>query len=380
MDGPRSLKREEFESLCQLVNTVFRPDGLGRMEEQYPLLFSAENFDHLLVMVDGTRVVSHVGTLTRDVCILGQRIQTISIGAVATYQEYRGQGLATELMNGAIQKGMAEGSEVMLISGGRGLYRRLGCVRVGQYAGFTVPRGTIPSGDVEIAPATADDIPAMTRIYAHEPVRYVRNVDDFHANVMTGRVYDRPGEALVIRQNGRIIAYVGAQCPQTDRPDGQTLVRLAEIAGVRAAIVQALPAIIERYNAAATEVITLATDGEAAHLMKGYGITPTPIGYPGTVKILLPEQFLTTFLDHIEVLLGSAASDRLRWKASSDHVHFVCGDQAATFDSSTLTQLCFGVIEPDTNPRTALPEGTELRALLDLVFPLPLVWYGYNYV
>ncbi|MBI4553855.1 MAG: GNAT family N-acetyltransferase [Candidatus Latescibacteria bacterium] len=379
MDGPRSLRPEEFESLCQLVNAVFRPDGSGRMERQYPLLFSEENFEHLLVMVDGKRVVSHVGTLTRDVSILGRTIQTISIGAVATYPEYRGQGLATALMQRAVQKGKEEGSAVMLISGGRGLYQRLGAVRVGQYAGFTVDREAIPTGAVEVVPAAPDDIPVMTRIYAREAVRYVRSVDDFRTNVASGWVCDRAGESLLIRQQGRPLAYAGVQRPRTSRPNEPAVARLVEIAGVRSAIVQALPALIERYGAA-VEVITLATDAEMAHLMKGYGITPAPVGYPGTVKILLPEHFIATFLDYIEMLVGTASSDRLRWKASNDHIHFICGDQSATFDSSTLTQLCFGVVEPDVDPRTVLPEDTELRALLDAVFPLPLVWYGYNYV
>ena len=98
MEGPRGLEPREFKSLCTLVNTVFRGDGVGRMEEQYPLLFAPENYDHLLVMVDDGAVVSHVGALTRDISVLGCRMSTMSIGAVATYESHRGRGLATQLM------------------------------------------------------------------------------------------------------------------------------------------------------------------------------------------------------------------------------------------------------------------------------------------
>ena len=102
MEEPRGLKPSEFESLCELVNTVFRSNSSDRMELQYALLFAEDNFDSLLVMVDNGRVVSHVGTLTRDISILGHRIQTISIGAVATYEAYRGRGLATALVMDSI--------------------------------------------------------------------------------------------------------------------------------------------------------------------------------------------------------------------------------------------------------------------------------------
>ena len=97
MEGPRGLKAHEFESLCTLINTVFRGNGVGRMEEQYPLLFATENFDQLFVMVEDGVVVSHVGALTRDISVLGCRMSTMSIGAVATYASHRGRGLATRV-------------------------------------------------------------------------------------------------------------------------------------------------------------------------------------------------------------------------------------------------------------------------------------------
>ncbi len=147
MDGPRGLKAQEFDSLCTLVNTVFRGDGVGRMEEQYPLLFAPDNYDELFVMVDEGVVVSHVGALTRDISVLGCRMSTMSIGAVATYESHRGQGLATQLMEAAIRKAVEQDAVLMPISGGRGLYTRLGAKRIGQYALFSVPRDTLPAGD-----------------------------------------------------------------------------------------------------------------------------------------------------------------------------------------------------------------------------------------
>ena len=160
MEGPRGLKTQEFESLCTLVNTVFRGDGVGRMEEQYPLLFASENFDQLFVMVDDGVVVSHVGALTRDISVLGCRMSTMSIGAVATYASHRGRGLATQLMEAAVRKAVEQDAVLMPISGGRGLYTRLGAKRIGQYALFSVPRDTLPAG---VSPAAGARPRVITR-------------------------------------------------------------------------------------------------------------------------------------------------------------------------------------------------------------------------
>ena len=109
MEGPRGLKATEFDSLCTLINTVFRGDGVGRMEAQYPLLFTPENYDELFVIVDEGVVVSHVGALTRDISVLGCRMSTMSIGAVATYESHRGRGLATQLMEAGGPEGRRTG-------------------------------------------------------------------------------------------------------------------------------------------------------------------------------------------------------------------------------------------------------------------------------
>lgn len=376
MEGPRPVKPEEFESLCELVNSVFRPNGAGRLEIQYPLMFAPKNLDHLLVMVEDGKVVSHVGTLTRDVSILGHQLKTISIGAVASRSTHRGGGLATQLMEAAIRKGREEGSHLMLISGGRGLYRRLGATRAGQYAGFKAHRSVLPSGPVDIALATESDIPGMTRLYAHEPVRYSRSTADFRLNLGSNWNVDRGGELFTITGKGILLAYVATQRPNPALPKEANHIRLVELAGSRVAIAQALPALMGWYRVDAVELIGPATDGDTLRILAACGVAPTMEGFGGTSLILLPKQFLTAFAPYLESLLGP---NRLAWRVSGEEITFICGGQALTVTASTLGQLWFGTVEPDTDPRLSLPDG-PLREALDWVLPIQLPWCGLNYV
>ncbi|MXX03457.1 MAG: GNAT family N-acetyltransferase [Gemmatimonadetes bacterium] len=396
MEGPRGLKATEFDSLCTLINTVFRGDGVGRMEAQYPLLFTPENYDELFVIVDEGVVVSHVGALTRDISVLGCRMSTMSIGAVATYESHRGRGLATQLMEEAVRKAVAQDAVLMPISGGRGLYTRLGAKRIGQYALYTVPRDTLPIGDgpgdgpgagetgadetavgeTDIQRAGPEDLHEMTRLYAEEPSRYVRSTADLRMAVDAAWICDRDGETVAIREEGRLMAYAGIQKRRPDREDEARRARLAEIAGSRSALLRALPCLYDRYDVDYLEIVTTASDIELAFLLRPHGVIAVPQGFTGTVLVLQPERLLQVFEDYIADVLGP---DVLTWDAVADSVVFRCGGKYHAVATSDLGALVFGVLPPDEDPIETIPPGL-LRTALESVFPVQLPWYGFNFV
>ncbi len=376
MEGPRGLKPREFESLCTLVNTVFRSDGIGRMEEQYALLFAPDNYDGLFVMVDDGVVVSHVGALTRDISVLGCRMSTMSIGAVATCASHRGQGLATRLMEAAVRKAVEQDAVLMPISGGRGLYTRLGAKRIGQYALYTVPRDVLTAGDTDIRRAESADLPEMTRLYAEEPSRYVRSSADLGTAVDAEWICDRDGETVVVREGGRVAAYAGIQKLRPDREDEAGRARLAEIAGSRSAVLRALPDLYDRYGVDSIEIVTGAADRELASLLRPYGVTAASQGFTGTVLVLQPERLLQVFDDYIADVLGR---DTLAWEVSGAAVTLRSAGQKHAVSTSDLGALVFGVVPPDPAPIEAIAPG-PLRTALRRVFPLQLPWYGFNFV
>ncbi len=376
MEGPRGLRAQEFESLCTLVNTVFRSDGAGRMEEQYPLMFTPENYDHVLVMVDDGVVVSHVGALTRDISVLGCRLSTMSIGAVATYESHRGQGLATRLMESAIRKALAQDAVLMPISGGRGLYTRLGAKRIGQYALYAVHRGFLPVVETDVRRAEAADLPEMTRLYAVEPSRYVRSTSDFGTAVDAEWICDHDGETVVIREGGRLVAYAGIQKRRSGGEYEASRARLAEIAGSRSALLRALPNLFDRYGVDCIEIVTTDSDMELASMLRPHGVTAASQGFNGTVLVLQPERLLQVFEEYIGDVLGP---DSLAWDVSEESVFFSCSGQEHTIATFDLGALVFGVVPPDEDPLKTIPSG-PLRTALESVFPVQLPWYGFNFV
>jgi len=400
MEEPRSLRNEEFASLCSLVNSVFRSNGVGKMEEQYPLLFAPENFDHLLVMVDDGEVVSHVGALTRDISTAGCRLSTMSIGAVATCAAYRGRGLATGLMDMAIRKAIHGGTSLMLISGGRGLYRRLGAKRAGRFIRYVVPEGAIAAGavadeslaeraidkprvgppgleELNFRPATSNDLPGMTRMYREESSRYVRSTTDFATAVESEWICDSAGETLVILHNNRIVSYAGIQQSRIDRHRRDRKADIMEMGRSRSALLRALPALYKRYKVNSIEIVSTESDTELSCLTEPYGIHSIPQEYAGTVIVLDQKRLLQSIKEYITGILGRGV---LSWDISFDQsVEFTCEGQVHAFPKHVLSLLVFGEVKAEMNPLDTLATG-PLRSALETVFPIQLPWYGFNFV
>ena len=188
--GPRALKPDEWDQLNAVVSAVFRP----QMFHDYPQLFNEANRANLRVVAEDGQVVCHVGMTERPATLAGCRIDVCCIGAVATYPEYRGRGFASLAFQDSCEKAAAAGIDILLISGGRGMYTRVGCRQVGNDWDFAITadaanyvkvvvgaphlgtpvqlggRGRVPDG------ATLD---TLRRLYQLEVARFLRPLDDW---------------------------------------------------------------------------------------------------------------------------------------------------------------------------------------------------------
>ena len=189
-------------------------------------------------------------------------------------------------------------------------------------------------------------------------------------------ICDRDGETVVIREEGRPVAYAGIQKHRPGREDEAPTARLAETAGSRSALLRALPHLYDRYNVNSLEIVTTAADLELASLLRPHGVTAAPQGFTGTVLVLQPERLLQIFEEYIAEVLGPGT---LTWEVSGASVTFRSDGQAHPIVTSDLGALVFGVVPPDPDPILTVPSG-PIRTALEWVFPLQLPWYGFNFV
>ena len=98
MEGPKPLDASERDSLAELVDAIFANGQEGAMFRAFSEYFSEKNDGNHFVFVDEGRVISHVGMDVRWATITGCAVRVGCIGAVGTNEAYRGQGLATRLL------------------------------------------------------------------------------------------------------------------------------------------------------------------------------------------------------------------------------------------------------------------------------------------
>ena len=375
MEGPRGLRSEEMSSLRRLTDICFW-EGLV---DKYPQLFNEDNLENLRVIVEKGEVISHVGMTEQWASIFGCQLRVACIGAVCTHPEYRMRGLATKLFDDACAKAYADGVDFMIVSGSRGLYLRAGCRPiVGCDFEVSVTPEHIPlfSDDgITVEPCSRRDLPIIAAIYRREPVRFLRRLEDYQRAFTCRHVMDRESEFLLIKKGGSPRAYVILPRPSEERPK----VRIGEYAGERISLVNALGLIIQRYPDLEEMVLhILGCDNLLKSLIEEKGLQPRPSNSAGTVRIINFPQLMKRMRPYFEEIIGYKEARRLRFlEEGGRFIIKYDADQVVIPDRSEAVQLIFG--SKDAPVELLLTDG-RLSDLLREILPIPLPWYGINFV
>ncbi len=384
MDGPRGAGAEGLPSALELSDLVFRAGSGRSMAAEFPLLFREENAENLLVFTDEGRVVALVGLVEREVALLGSRHRVGCVGSVCTHPHYRGQGLATRLMEDARRKALADGVDMLLVSGGRSLYRRLGYVDVGGYVHYEV-RGRVPeSPRYELRPWRPDDVPALLAMHRAEPVRFVRPPGDFATLLRLEAIMSSPGATEVVcrRRGGEPVAYVAYHSEATqDQEEGRDALIAVELGGARWAAAAGLAALLARDAVRRVAARAPACDAEMAELARAFGWPSSPAGFHGTVGVIDPQRFWAACAPVFAERLGPELATRLALSAEGEEVGIILGAEELRLGGmSEFTELAFLPAHRRAEAGPDLPAGSELAGALGALFPLPLVDYGLNYI
>ena len=146
VEGPRAATRDETDELHRLVTDVFGSSEMPgeQVPNEYPLIFRDKDEDsRRVICVDG-KIVSYVGLHIRTAVFFGCEITVGSVGGVCTHPAYRGRGLASVLMNHCESFMRDAGVDLVIVSGERGLYRRLEYELAGSVNVYRVPADSEP--------------------------------------------------------------------------------------------------------------------------------------------------------------------------------------------------------------------------------------------
>jgi GNAT superfamily N-acetyltransferase len=367
LEGPRPAALAEAEDLADLSALCFgghiRP-RTGRRRG------GARELRGSWIMSSGGKPISHMKVVYNHLLIHGCRVKVASVGGVCTHPDFRGRGAATLLLDHCIGDGTSAGATLLIISGGRGLYRRAQAVDAGPTLRAEIVPGSVQrtSGACSARLATPEDWPTFARLYQQEPVRFVRPAD-FVAAALSRRHH--MGAWIVESPEGAEAYLLLARDWGVSRDDPRRIV--GEYAGSRAALVQALPTILEGSGLSLISFDFPAHDRELAYLFErnGVGLKRRTIK-DHTIRLLNLPTLMGRLRPYVEARLTRSEARQLSFEQGETCV-FAFGDEELEFDLGRSAALVLG------GPKAPRVEG-ELGRVLGSVFPIPLPMPGLNYV
>jgi len=367
VEGPRPIKKEEFSDLLNLINYVFRTSS-GKepdMQNCFPLFLSEKNLANLLIMADGGKPVSHAGLWFNDVQYLGQTMKVGYLGSVCTDPDYRGKGLATKLMRAVLNHLEENGADLLLVSGGRGLYQQAGCIKAGCVSWYTIPKEPVTHFNISTNPPVS----FLNELWIKEPLHSKRSLPNFEALVEAAalaRCINCESKVYLATINNTPLAYI--QAVQTK--DGSVF--LYEWAGERtvlieiAAFIASLPGSCEvRWPIPSWEKTLLGL------IPKINGVKVSADTLSGTYKIIRFAPFIDKISSYLQERYGFS---RLKGLHQEQFQVLYYEDEFLKLKPKEMQQMLLSGILPANIP-------AKMRGVFEKALPLPLPWpIGFDFI
>lgn len=388
-EGPRLIRSEELPASRRLSSICFGGGDEGNFEtEETPIRYKKPRREGLYVITHRGIPVSQIHTFHFQIRLYDGILRVGSIGGVCTHPDHREKGLAGRLLAFCTDTLAEEGARLMLISGGRGLYTRLGCVPAGKFYSIILrPENTSsPPQDLTIQLATSAHAALCSRLYHTEAVHFVRQTSRFAQRLSSPGHYIH-SEAWIISRLGRPVAYLLLGIPWEYLHQPAAGVRhVREYAGSRTALVSALGLIMSQSNLQEIHFPVAWQDEDLLQLLQGIGLSGTPeplaehtmriINFPGLMADLRP--YLQARLDQRlrRGLRFEQTGPRLS-ATQEDRQSIIRGQDRLDLSGSAMTRLVMGVPGEGEVSSANLPGG--LAEVVSALFPLPSFLPGLNY-
>ncbi len=379
----QNATQKNLPRVIQLINKVFLPywPSSARMEEKFPIFLSEANLNHIFIATDRGKPVSHAAFYRSEILIQGFPIQIGSIGSVCTDAQYRGQGIASRILDVLEAQARDEGVEVLLISGERSLYLRRQCKQVGGFKEFTLRggqmAGTTPDQGFEMQEYALACFEEITKIYNQEPVRFYRSLEEFEILFKAGLLpfIISKNKAFVLKVDGRALAYFVISIAQEEPLWGEVV----EYAGERQLLGAAFDLAIRQEALERLLVKVPCCDPLTAYLAHTTSAVES-IHQLGTVKIINLMSLMESLRPYFLQYLPPEILNSLRWEERDGLYYLLEGEEAGEIgDLSNLAQLVFGF----AGKNACLEEfliflGSHPIAnqFVQTVLPVPLPWAG----
>ncbi len=335
-------------------------------------MYARANLPNFRIICYESKPVSGVGIHIADALCLGHTFRIGSVGSVCTHSAHRGKGLATTLMFDAERHMRRAGVDLVIVSGGRGLYRRIKYEPAGLVRHYAVPAEVNPPG-LTWRDAADSDVHALASIYTRKPVRFRRSLNDFESTLAAFRFQARaePGRTVIAETDGKIVAYLSALIR---RRNHVKLLEVSETGGDAESVVNLAAALAADEGVKSFDLRVPGAHEELSIACDRRGLSGAERPASGTFKLLDPAGFVDKMGPLIEERAGRQFAKSLEVSNVAGGCSFRLNRER--LDVSNEAELLRLIFEPGW--RIEEFGGSRLGKSLAIAFPLPMIMPGLN--
>jgi hypothetical protein len=300
--------------------------------------------------------------------LAGCAVKVACVGAVATYEEYRGKGMASQLFACLCDKAKVDGVDIMMISGGKRLYRAAGAADVGCDLKARVDESVgaaLAESSVSLRPFTHADLSVYAVAYGRKTAHFIRASEDWESILRTRGIVLGEQQMWTVLRDGLVCAYIVSVGPNKDGK-----LWILEFAGDEAAIGGCARTLLEKTKSSWTEYHLQRDDEILRERFAQAGAKLEPVSSLGTLLLIDFPRLMERLYPLLEGAATQAGFTGICFAEDNGAFVFECGGQSETVTSRIeAAQRIFG--HPDLPPWDG-PLGR--------LFPVPSLWYGLNYI
>ncbi|NHN31440.1 GNAT family N-acetyltransferase [Paenibacillus agricola] len=367
----RLVKNDELSQAVRLADDIFRTTGQSSMGKSFPLLFQP-GISHSYGAFEDGMLVSFMGLVPSIMQVGKAKLHVFSMGAVCTHPNYRGQGIAGQLLDRCKLHADEAGASLLFISGDRSLYTRVHCYPFGQTERFTLDAesaarlkitamalddGSIGgSSPLILRSLEAKDMFALHAAAAAREVKYEQSMSDL-AQLIDAEAYASclrlSHQTLVgARLTGSVESFAVIAVPDPTHSTDSKPPTIIESAGPAAQVGILLADAVERWNLPLLEIPVGWHQQQLIQLLQKAAVPSVTKANSGTVYVVNPQRVFD------QAAVNSLYEGQLHCSTQMDGSYRLeAGETTITMTPSELVSLFF---DPASSHRTRIPEWSTI--------------------
>ncbi|MGF7049657.1 GNAT superfamily N-acetyltransferase [Paenibacillus sp. DS2015] len=371
----RLIQDHELGQAVTLVEDVFCTEGDRYMESSFPSLFRPGISHSYGAFDEQGKIVSFMGMVPVMIKSLNASLFAFSMGAVCTDPQYRGQGIASKLLDLCQQHAREAGASLLFISGERSLYTRVGSVHFGKSRKFVIDadmtygltQGSLPWKIRDMEPT---DIFTIHALLHRQSAAIQWGISDLQQAICAQPVANiqRQDQHIFVAEstNQEPAAFVVLAISKSHEGGEEPIGTVVEWAGTSAAVIALLSHSIRQFHLSSLTLMVTWEQTELADLLDHAGVKPTSYeSNAGTVLVVDGATLIS------QVGLDRTSDQNMNIAVLPDGSY-----ELTTLDSVTTianeAELCSLLFDPDSPITTS--GNTKVKTL-----PLPYM-YGLYFI